>query len=297
MGDPKTPNQMIRSFTRFCKVGPTRFPELRPVVQSCRTLKLMNSQTFSKKVATVVRVRLRPWSVFYPLPRTVQRISTFFEQLKTRRLIRHLPKMIGNQIRTIILEPPKCGSTTVRRELIRILGDFQEDEGIVQVTPTLSDFRRFLSSLQQGHLSHSPEILILGHTGIEVFVRAGLRDVVDLDSCVIFVPTRNESSRFESAVEYCRTVRVIPESWTVAKANSWAKLLGPPNISANNVSLDWGPPIHFASCGDYVETARQYGELREYDISDLGNLISDVANRHGHLLSESYKAPRLNMRK
>lgn len=204
--------------------------------------------------------------------------------------------MTGSQIRTIVLEPPKCGSTTVRRELLRILGDFETREGVVQVVANLYQFRRFLMSMYEARNRTSPELIILGHSGIEVFVRAGLSDVVDLDSCTVFAPTREESSRFESAVQYCKRVRVIPQNWTVKWAKFWTQLVGFPNISANNVSLDWGPPIHFAPSRGYVTTARRYGQVREYDISELGNMISDVASRHGHNLSNDYEAPRENMR-
>ena len=151
-------------------------------------------------------------------------------------------------------------------------------------------------SMHDARDSTSPEILILGHSGLEVFIRAGLIDIADLDSCVIFAPTREESSRFESAVQYCNRVRVIPQTWTVKRAKFWTQLLGLPKLSANNVSLDWGPPIHFVPSRAYVTTARKYGEVRDYDISELGKLISDVARRHGYNLPGSYAAPRMNKR-
>lgn len=184
----------------------------------------------------------------------------------------------------------------MRRELFRILGDFETREGVVQVVADLSQFRRFLVSMHEARNRTSPELVILGHSGIEVFVRAGLSDAVDLDSCLIVAPTREESSRFGLAVQYCKRVRVIPQNWTVKWAKFWTQLVGLPHLSANNVSLDWGPPIHFVPSRAYVTTARKYGEVRDYDISELGKLISDVARRHGYNLPGSYDAPRMNKR-
>jgi hypothetical protein len=229
----------------------------------------------------VVNVAIRPWTIYLPFAKSIHKFSVEFRLARIRFFLARHEVNWSESLRAIFVAIPKSASSAITDELFRVLGDWKLGDGGFLVAGDLKELFQQIKSSRDNLAG--PAVLSIGHQGVSLLTRSGLISEDRIRHIPIVCVSRPDLDRFPSAYSYCRKVGIIPRGIGMEAVLSLLQRKGLPNPDQNDASIDYGPPIHFASSSAWTAPKAGFAPHRIFGMGTLTDcvdylcLLADVA--------------------